>query len=227
MQQKVHRSNGKKVLLRGFTLIELLVVIAVIAVLSALLLPALRKAREAAKQARCLSNLRQIGLAWEMYVQDFDALPSNTSILGSVFGGKTGSDSQYGGDLPANERILNPYVQADVGPDSAMEVFRCPSDDGFNDGAPGTVYDRFGSSYIYNDGGLSGAHVSKIKHPPRTIVAGDAGWFMQVIAPYAARFWHTDTKHLPRFNVLFLDWHVGSVTIGENAASGDDWSAEP
>jgi prepilin-type N-terminal cleavage/methylation domain-containing protein/prepilin-type processing-associated H-X9-DG protein len=57
---------------RGFTLIELLVVIAIIAILAAILFPVFARAREKAKQASCQSNLKQIGLAMQMYATDYD-----------------------------------------------------------------------------------------------------------------------------------------------------------
>ena len=74
---------------RGFTLIELLVVIAIIAILAAILFPVFAQARGKARQAACLSNLKQLGLATLMYAQDYDEMfpymyyvPSMTWPLG-------------------------------------------------------------------------------------------------------------------------------------------------
>src|SRR2546423_13005970 len=58
----------------GFTLIELLVVIAIIAILAAILFPVFAQARATARKAACASNLKQIGLAFMMYAQDYDEM---------------------------------------------------------------------------------------------------------------------------------------------------------
>jgi len=92
----------------GFTLIELLVVIAIIAVLAAILFPVFARARENARRASCMSNMKQIALACVMYTQDYDGalFPYEYQI----------STNTAGSEM----KVLFPYVKN-------AQVFRCPS----------------------------------------------------------------------------------------------------
>jgi len=82
-----NRLSGSR---RGFTLIELLVVIAIIAILAAILFPVFAQARAAARQASCISNVKQVGLGAMMYAQDYDETYPRMDNNGSCYYGETG-----------------------------------------------------------------------------------------------------------------------------------------
>jgi len=81
-----HKKRPTKQMTRGFTLIELLVVIAIIAVLLAILMPAMRKIKEIARETACKSNLKNIGLAVHLYLDDYErTLPPRQSSNGFLW----------------------------------------------------------------------------------------------------------------------------------------------
>ena len=105
-------NNGKKAGRPGFTLIELLVVIAIVAIISAILFPVFARARESARRASCMSNMKQIGLGLMQYSQDNDErLPMGPQYLTDV-------DAHYGNGWSAD---IYAYVKS-------AQLYGCPSD---------------------------------------------------------------------------------------------------
>src|SRR5688500_4999058 len=108
-------SNGR----RGFTLIELLVVIAIIAILAAILFPVFAQARSKARQATCLSNVKQLGTGFMVYVQDYDELYPPT-------------DYDVGATRVNWYQLVEPYIKGGITGNSKTQkksIFICPEID--------------------------------------------------------------------------------------------------
>jgi prepilin-type N-terminal cleavage/methylation domain-containing protein/prepilin-type processing-associated H-X9-DG protein len=132
---------------KGFTLIELLVVIAIIAILAAILFPVFAQAREAARKTQCLSNVRQLGTAYQMYLQDNDELfpPHVTERTAPA-----GTPDTAAGRAPYTYKTkLDPYVKN-------QRIYKCPSAPEWPAPGPGQWYTTdYGNNH--NEANLPGA----------------------------------------------------------------------
>lgn len=209
--------------LYGFTLIELLVVIAVIAVLAAILFPVLVSAKERARQARCVSNLKQLTSAWLIYADDNNgrACPSYYPKNGWMYNW----DFATNRNGECRQGLLARYTRNG-------EINKCPSFNGPGWDRPYTGY-AYNASYIGGDVAAEGESsfaviraaclVQQISQPSRTVVFADAGFGKNPVkahnflrAPYdrtsgTYRNGMVHFRHSGSANVAYADGSVRSV----------------
>jgi prepilin-type N-terminal cleavage/methylation domain-containing protein/prepilin-type processing-associated H-X9-DG protein len=247
MEEGMRRSKSKS----GFTLIELLVVIAIISILAAILFPVFARARENARRASCLSNLKQIGLGIMQYTQDFDEHypPAyDGTFTPPVYNPQTTPGTP--GKIYATDGTVGrigwmdmifPYVKS-------VQIFQCPSQPsaaskshassyGYNGAISGYDADRYGKSATLRNIGIT---LATVQRPSEVaMVFDDQNGYNISNTPYA--FAQTTDKiagndktispHFQGTNIAFADGHakwmktssmVGSYTNLTYGYTGSD-----
>ncbi|MBR4750040.1 MAG: DUF1559 domain-containing protein [Abditibacteriota bacterium] len=226
---------------KGFTLIELLVVIAIIAILAAILFPVFNNAMEKARQTQCLSNMKQIGLAFVMYESDWNqCLPVNTPAAVAVYGDNGDCTEGYDGHWRITTGIaqklldwckvysyraqLSPYVKNG-------KLFFCPSDP--NEATENDCWELecnitsyhyklqlAGAAYFpWGPYGAKKPYKASFFDRPAQLV---------VIHEFVSLHEAKDSAIDSRYNVCFLDGHTKSCILREFAPSGDaHWIGHP
>ena len=202
---------------RGFTLIELLAVIAIIAILASLLLPVLSKAKTKAQGTACLSNTRQLNLAWVLYSDDNNGrLPYNLGGDVKIRGVAPASYLNWVNNVlnwelkPDNTNVMT-IKEASLGPyaNKAVNIYRCPSDNVL--------------SSIQRAAGWS----QRIRSYSMNAMIGDAG-DLSITGynrnnPDYVQFFNITSIPNPARIFVFLDEHPDSINDGYFINKAYDW----
>ena len=220
----------------GFTLIELLVVIAIIAILAAILFPVFAQAREKARQSSCLSNLKQIGTACQLYMDDYDdqfapfirvwAYWDDPSIT-SDYPCKKYTIVEWDNTTPGNfftwMDCLHPYVKN-------RTMFECPSMKGY----AGYAQNRFLVNQEFGGAPTTKSNI-EIAHPSQTVLYCDTAvcnWngyctsgktdvlLLNYLCQGGAAYGNVPSKayrHLDGANFLYADCHAKYSKRGSDA----------
>jgi len=156
----------------------------------------------------CANNLRQIGIAWYLYLDDNDeTFPA--SVESHMFGGKAGQ--KWYRVETAETRILNKYLDVFSEEDkNGLEVFHCPSDSKPTMRIGYTEFDYCGNSYQYNES-LNSNKLSSIQVPLTRLWLAD---------DYS--FYHGNSIDNTKKNVLFVDGHVKMYNYTDDYDIGND-----
>ena len=179
---------------RGFTLSELLVVIAIIAILAAILFPVFARAREKARQASCLSNVRQMTTAAMMYLQDYDEV-----FFHRYFPAVSSAPVKQHWVQSDGNGLLDPYIKN-------TQVYRCPS-------SKTQVY-----GYGYNGALSYTVELAKVKSPAEILIFVDDTWGGRIA--YLPAHETTGAANLANWGANFANPAASPFVWGENTPYG-------